>query len=93
MSRTLTAICPFCHAEHDRSGAIVEKKAKITVEPKMKPGDASLCIDCGQFAIMAEDGMLRRPTGRERRALQRNPIVTATREAWIAMQQQRARRQ
>ena len=81
MTRVLTAICPFCFYEHDRTTAVARPGA-YNDEPRMKAGDATLCINCGEFAIMGKDDMLRAPTKREAKEIARDYRCNLVRNAW-----------
>lgn len=89
MTRPNFSLCPYCGAEHDVSSAVVREPAPA-VEPRMKPGDATMCIRCGEFSIMGSDEMLRRPTGTEAIALWRDGRVIAMRLAWSELRQRRS---
>jgi len=81
MSRDITTICPHCGAEHTRTTALVER-GHPGPEPRMGPGDYTLCFSCGEFATMGATGMLRRPTHSEMRAINRDKRAVAAREGW-----------
>jgi ferredoxin len=81
MTRACFTACPFCGYEHERATAITKNPAP-KVEPRMKPGDATLCIRCGEFSVMGFSEMLRRPSPEEGEMLARDPAVRLVREAW-----------
>lgn len=81
MTRTSFTVCPFCGYEADRASAITEKPAPA-VEPTLRPGDASMCIGCGEFSVMGFDEMLRAPTMAEAASLGADPRVQVLRAAW-----------
>jgi len=53
------APCPICGSENDHA----------TGHGAPKPGDASICLFCGEVSIFAKEGGLREPTEYERRLL------------------------
>jgi hypothetical protein len=44
----------------------------------MKPGDISMCVECGGVSLVADDKTLRKPTADE----QDNPAFELLRETW-----------
>lgn len=82
MSRVNFTVCPFCGDEHDRSSAVTRRGALPHVEPRMRPGDASMCIKCGEFSVMGWSDALRKPSPDESAMLARDPAVRRVREAW-----------
>jgi hypothetical protein len=42
---------------------------------KPKPGDVSLCLNCGTLCIFTETFMLRKPTPEEKEKMEREPSV------------------
>lgn len=54
-----TCRCPLCGYEIDRAG----NASKSATPPK--PGDRSLCFECGGVLVFADDLSLRAPTFRE----------------------------
>jgi hypothetical protein len=88
MSHVNFSVCPFCGHEHDRAAALVKHPAPA-VEPRMKPGDVTLCIECGEMSVLGFNEMLRKPSSDEIAMLGRDPAVQRVREAWQAMQQRR----
>lgn len=85
MSRPFEAICPFCGHRHQRTTAITPAGDHVTTEPRMMPGDATMCIRCGEFAVCGDDRKLRTPTTDEAALLDATPTVRMIREAWTAM--------
>ena len=83
MTRPCFTVCPFCGYEHELSSAIVKRPAPY-VEPRMRPGDATLCIKCGEFSVMGFSEALRKPSPDESSMLDRDPAVRTVREAWRA---------
>lgn len=81
MTTVCFTACPFCGHEHNRTTAITKSPAP-KVEPRMKPGDATLCIVCGEFSVMGFSEMLRKPSPDESSMLERDPAVQMVREAW-----------
>ena len=65
MSCDCFTVCPFCGYEHELSSAVT-RRGEHTVEPRMKPGDATLCIRCGEFSVMGFSEMLRKPKSRRK---------------------------
>lgn len=59
-------ICSICH--HELSGA-----TQINGIDKPKPGDVSLCIECGNIAIFCDDLQLRQATKEEILEILRDP--------------------
>jgi hypothetical protein len=84
MSLINHTICPYCGHEHDRSSAVVEKGNVLVVEPRMKPGDVTMCIKCGEFSVMGWDEMLREPTQAETHDLDNDHRIKHLRDAWRA---------
>src|SRR5262249_40233021 len=82
MTRTFTSLCPHCGAEHVRTSQISEKDKRGPHEVTPASSDVVMCINCGRFSVMAKDGMLRRPTGRERRGIARDPMCKSVHAAW-----------
>jgi len=91
MSRALASICPFCGEEHERTTAVV-KKGFAGAEPHMRPGDFTLCWFCGEFCVMGDSGMLRRPTHSEARQIRRDQCCVKLRDGWQTVQAAKARR-
>lgn len=60
--------CSICH--HQLDGA-----TQINGINKPKPGDVSLCIECGNIAIFGNDLELRQPTSEENQVLQKDHII------------------
>jgi hypothetical protein len=83
MSHTNHTVCPFCYHTHELASA-VSKAPAPAVEPRMKWGDATLCIACGEMSVMDFTEMLRKPSPDESARLSRDPTVRALREAWRA---------
>lgn len=69
--------CPFCGSENDRSQAITVQPG-LLIAPRMKPGDISMCVECGGVSLVADDKTLRKPTADE----QDNPAFELLRETW-----------
>jgi len=82
MTRVLTAICPYCFHEHNRTSAVA-MPGEYKDEPRMRAGDTTLCINCGEFAIMGKDDMLRAPTKREAKGIAGNYKCNMVRLAWL----------
>lgn len=80
MSRKFSSLCAFCGHEHEFTSAIVAPPFP-SVEPFIKPGDASMCSRCGNVNVLDENEMLRRPTSAESRELESDIRVIALREA------------
>jgi len=83
MTRRITTICPHCGYEHDATTAVVER-GHAGLEPRMGPGDYTLCFGCGEFCVMDRTGMLRRPTHTEVRKIRRDKLCQMVRENWLA---------
>jgi hypothetical protein len=71
--------CPVCGAKHDHA-------TSLAYEAAPSPGDAALCIQCGNVAVFADDLTLRQPTPAEQEKLDRDPAVATARAAWKLMQ-------
>jgi hypothetical protein len=86
--RMASHICPACGRVHSASHVVAESDPGV-VQPR--PGDFSLCIGCGSWAVFtAEDG-LRRPSGDELRKIGADTAAQAVRRAWNAMNRARKR--
>jgi hypothetical protein len=48
----------------------------------MTPGSVTMCIKCGEFSVMGDDEMLRKPTKDETNDIDNDPRVKFLREAW-----------
>ena len=82
MTRACYTVCPFCGYEHELSSAVVKRRSESVVEPRMKPGDVTLCIKCGELSVLSFNEMLRKPSHDESSMLARDPAVRTLREAW-----------
>jgi hypothetical protein len=67
-------ICPHC-------GRYNEAYSGVTTPAGPKPGDVSMCIGCGNWAIFEDDGM-RKPNEEEREWLAEEDTCIKVREAW-----------
>lgn len=61
MVATLKHECPECHYEMDRAAGIGHDT------PSPQPGNGSICLNCGNFAVFGDDLSLRAPTADELR--------------------------
>jgi hypothetical protein len=88
MTHASFTVCPFCSQENELASAVVKQTAPA-IEPRMKPGDVTLCIQCGKFSVMGWIGLLRKPTDDEARELDRDSNIQKLREAWQDVRRQR----
>jgi len=84
MTRINHTICPYCGHEHDRASAVASKGSMPSpaAEPRMGPGDVTMCIKCGQFSVMGTDEMLREPTKDETHDIDHDLRIKFLRVAW-----------
>ena len=86
MTVELSTICVHCGTEHELCSAATNSE---TGEIRQTPhdGDCTICWACGGFNILEHDapGGLRRPSAREQRALDADPMVRLAIEAWRAV--------
>ena len=82
MSRPYKSICAYCGHVHQRATAVQSATDALAEEPKMRPGDATMCVGCGSFNIVADDGKLRVPNAREQWALDHDPLAQIVRDAF-----------
>jgi DNA-directed RNA polymerase subunit RPC12/RpoP len=61
-------VCPYCSHRVDRASGGGEAP---------KPGDISVCIDCGKVLVFARDLRLRKPTPAEHDQFNFDPRVIA----------------
>lgn len=72
--------CPFCDRDNNAS-------AGMNTDAPPKPGDASICLGCGNVGIIAShDGKVRLPTEAEADQLACSPAVHAARDRWKRLQ-------
>jgi hypothetical protein len=77
MTTSLDLVCPHCR---NRTGAMSDAGG---TERSPEPGDAAICINCGEWAVLDEAGRaLRKPTGDEAAALEASPRAAIVRRAW-----------
>jgi len=62
-------VCSACGYEHDAASIVGGS------DHRPRPGDMSLCINCGHLAAFDEQLRLREPTAAEREATSRDPRV------------------
>lgn len=74
-------ICPHCSYRCDSAGDL-GRDGKAP-----GPGDVTLCIDCGYFAIVTDDGGLRAPSFQECCDLANNREAMRVRFAWTRMKE------
>lgn len=90
MSRLHATLCPFCGQEHEVSTeARPSQKSSSAPEATMRPGDITLCIYCGEFSVMGDDDMLRKPNFYETVELNTDPQMVALRRAWESIKGKR----
>jgi hypothetical protein len=74
-------LCPVCGYFADDASAVVPRG-----EPppkRMKPGDISLCINCGAVGIFANDLSIKKISSREARGILRRMPAVATAQHYI----------
>jgi hypothetical protein len=97
-------VCPFCYQElelaagQDGEGIHIElhgRPARRADDGKPRPGDATVCLYCGELCIVAADLSLRRWTRRDRKALSDMMLrtIAASIKESIARADRRARRE
>ena len=74
-AHTPPSSCPTCGAILDAATGIKDMAVAHHLEPK--PGDRTVCYQCGGLAIFDKRLMLRRPTSAERREMLRKPEIVA----------------
>jgi hypothetical protein len=71
-------ICAHCGAQRPRArqitgGPVLEQPA---------PGDAALCVRCGQWNMLGDDCQLRKPSAEEAAMLAASPAFQLARKVW-----------
>lgn len=77
--------CPHCGYHADRQGAVDDSDATPT------PGDVSLCISCGEWAVYDGGLALQSPSREQSREFSRDPDLKRIRRSWEAMDAERKR--
>jgi hypothetical protein len=72
----LRTVCPCCLSENDYAAA--------ADSAHFGPGAVTLCFRCGQWAVVADDRQLRRPTPDEVLAIVADVTALRIVEAWAA---------
>ena len=85
MTRPFPSKCAFCGCNHNLISQVTEKKSSFEPEAEFSPGDATLCINCGEMNVLGEDYDLRRPTEEETADMANDPRVKFLREGWLAL--------
>lgn len=78
------AQCPSC-------GKIVDRATVVGSRGRPKPGDATVCIGCGEVALFGDDLQLRRPTTKEVAELKADFRIAAIQEALRVLNEERGR--
>ena len=73
--RTAASACPWCGTVHDAVTGMGST-------PKPKPGDLSICIECGEWAVYETAEMRRKPTVEERFWIAANVDCRRVEIAW-----------
>lgn len=76
--------CPWCGSAADHALAIGAGRGPTE-------GDALMCAECGEWAVLDAAGRLRRMTGKRRWQLALDPRNRCARRAWAALQRERRR--
>jgi hypothetical protein len=74
--------CPWCQAQHDRASPVGGEWAP-------RPGDVSICIDCGQWCQFGPKLELRKPDAGTAQFLATDPECQRTKRAWKQTQKRR----
>jgi hypothetical protein len=71
--------CPYCGEWHDAVAVMDDKQPR-----KIRTGDFSFCIDCGEFAVFdhAADGLTRKPTVLETVEIVNDASMQTLKAAW-----------
>jgi hypothetical protein len=75
--KTNYTLCPHCGYA---ANAVAGVNERVTPEPA--PGDVSLCISCGNWAVIADDHTLRLPTYDETQEIETSKECRAAWHAW-----------
>lgn len=82
-TRTPASLCPHC-------GAMITAASDSGLGPtnrnEPKPGDASMCLECGEFLIFDQELKVRLPNDDEVKALDADPRVQRMRRARRALE-------
>jgi hypothetical protein len=73
--------CPFCSKPNKLAIQLNEED----YGQRPEPGDAMICIRCGEIGILGEDGRLRQPSLTERFEIEEDENIQAQRRAWAKM--------
>ncbi|WP_423396052.1 hypothetical protein [Burkholderia sp. LMG 21824] len=83
----MKTFCPYCgkeNTEHmnarDETGHVGYASSQQYITPE--PGDVSICIRCGQYAVFTDNGTLREPTDDEAREFARDHDMQVMRAIW-----------
>jgi hypothetical protein len=77
--------CPFCGKDNPLADSITGKHATPT------PGDVSLCIGCGEWAVFTEDGV-RKPNSDEYDNIVSDTVCQRARSAWLLTMKKEAQK-
>jgi hypothetical protein len=75
----LETICPNCAAVHECVDNVDE-------DGPPGPGDVTMCLECGHWAVFGEGMVLREPDVQEQKQLMADNNVVAASLAWITSQ-------
>lgn len=76
-------VCPWCNHELPLASEVAKRGELRARRPS--PGDATLCIRCGEFSVFADDLSLTKPSDEDFVEFASDPRVQAIRKAWTAM--------
>lgn len=66
--------CPYCNH-------LLDGISQVNGENLPEPGDASICIQCGNVSVFDDDLSLRKPLPEEESAIQEDPTIREAQRA------------
>lgn len=75
-------LCPWCGYHISGASPVVDESQRAG------PGDASMCIDCGQWGVLDAEMQLHKPTLADSIQIAHNPEAQRLHTAWQMMKRQ-----